>query len=325
MNEFSLVPNSQFAAGSFSQIHVCVRDGVKYATKIYDKNCLKRKSNRLKRADAATAVKNELATLQFLKESGCPGVLCHEDILETEEELMIVFKMCRPILIPQPGAEDRFECVWAFRDARPSEDVVAGYVSDRWTGICEPSVNTYITPAGGQLPLKQVANAMRSVCSAVAAMHCLGICHRDIKVENVLQLGGQILLADFSHCVKTSESTTGGTGAYPLYSPQEARGEAFSVEMADVWQLGVLFYVFLFGCLPVDCVGVGTLLEKLRALPDDFPPPPPDRSRWDSRLVENGQWLDLLNGMLRVNECERYDLRGVRSHPFLAPECEIQT
>src|SRR5262249_21281960 len=57
----------------------------------------------------------------------------------------------------------------------------------------------------------------RAVCAGLAAMHAVGIVHRDVTPQNVLRMGdGRLMLSDFGLAIGAQESTTflGGTPRY---------------------------------------------------------------------------------------------------------------
>lgn len=82
----------------------------------------------------------------------------------------------------------------------------------------------------------------------VAYLHENGICHLDIKGQNVfLTSGGQIKIGDFSEMVKLTETNSTGTNEIreqtgtPRYmSPEMIRGgEGSKIGRAtDIWSLG---------------------------------------------------------------------------------------
>ena len=45
-----------------------------------------------------------------------------------------------------------------------------------------------------------VVNIMKQVCLGVKYLHDKSICHRDLKVENILFKGERIVIADFGSC-----------------------------------------------------------------------------------------------------------------------------
>ena len=111
-------------------------------------------------------------------------------------------------------------------------------------------------PDGTCTPLQfDVARGyMRQLLNGLQYLHNHGVCHRDIKPDNIL-LGanGVVYFSDFG--VSSFFRGAGdafvqceGTPAY--HSPEIARGEAFAGPPADVWALGVAFYCMVYGRLP---------------------------------------------------------------------------
>ena len=83
---------------------------------------------------------------------------------------------------------------------------------------------------------------MRQLLLAVAHMHARGICHRDIKPQNILLKRDEsgelsVRVADFG--------LSGFSGGTPLYNPPEALTE--SVPFAsDIYSLGITILFTLF-------------------------------------------------------------------------------
>jgi len=50
-----------------------------------------------------------------------------------------------------------------------------------------------------------IVNIMRQICLGVSHLHEKSICHRDLKVENILFRGERIVIADFGSCTRDSE------------------------------------------------------------------------------------------------------------------------
>lgn len=116
-----------------------------------------------------------------------------------------------------------------------------------------PSV-TDLLQRQGALPLKQAAEILTQVASALDYAHDRGFVHRDIKPANILLGADQTAkLTDFG-IVKAAEGTrltrTGALLGTPAYmSPEQARGAAITPS-TDIYSLGVVAYEMLSGRVP---------------------------------------------------------------------------
>lgn len=104
------------------------------------------------------------------------------------------------------------------------------------------------------------------LASAVSHMHDVGIVHRDLKAENVLLAGPQLLkIADFGFSAFTSDlASLGLSCGSPTYAAPELFAETVcNGEKADVWALGVLLVLMLSGKLPFMADSLPALREAL--------------------------------------------------------------
>ena len=84
-------------------------------------------------------------------------------------------------------------------------------------------------------------------------MHSQLICHRDLKLENILVSDRQrVKIIDFGFGIRTPEDVNlkifCGTSSY--MSPEVTRKIEYSGFKADIWALGVVLYVMLTGRFP---------------------------------------------------------------------------
>ncbi len=129
----------------------------------------------------------------------------------------------------------------------------------------------------GPLPFDKVIKYVWQLAQALNYAHARNIIHRDIKPANVLlDEDDQVSLADFSIAKLFNLSTTTLTSANqmlgtPAYmAPEQVSNHPVS-PATDVYELGVLTYQLLTGCLPFD---VSTLLALLQRIVQNNPPPP---------------------------------------------------
>ncbi|OAP64258.1 hypothetical protein AYL99_00230 [Fonsecaea erecta] len=111
--------------------------------------------------------------------------------------------------------------------------------------------------------LESLTAIFRGILAAVEHMHNRGIAHGDLKIENVLLTAdGRPKLIDFgaatfSECpteTPGSENTVnvvpGDYGTTAYMPPDVFTQLEFDKAKADVWALGVLFYVMITGSIP---------------------------------------------------------------------------
>ncbi len=102
----------------------------------------------------------------------------------------------------------------------------------------------------GKLHPREALNYMAQACSALYAMHSLGIVHRDIKPDNILiAKGGTVKLMDFGLAKAednriTKSNVVMGTPCY--MAPEQALGKEVD-NRADIYALGLVLYEMLTG------------------------------------------------------------------------------
>lgn len=142
------------------------------------------------------------------------------------------------------NSEDMVKCITTFRNAKrycfvlkyAENGDLYDYISKR-TSINEDSIKIIIF----------------RVLSALAKLHDQGICHQDIKPENILLFNDEssAVLADFGSAehLKGGEKSSSILGS-PLYLSPEILTDKLHDQSADIWALGVTLYTLLSGELP---------------------------------------------------------------------------
>ncbi|MEG1270570.1 MAG: protein kinase [Ruthenibacterium sp.] len=135
-----------------------------------------------------------------------------------------------------------------------------------------PQLPTDTAPAHAEVVLSDI----HQLCDALAALHALGIVHRDVKPENILKTSdGTLYLVDFDAArqykayVDNDTCLMGTTG----YAAPEQFGILQTDRRADIFALGVTLNVLLTGCHPSQLLCKGPLrkiiLRCTRIDPDD--------------------------------------------------------
>lgn len=116
----------------------------------------------------------------------------------------------------------------------------------------------------GSLGAREAALIGIDLCRALAAVHRIGVVHRDVKAQNAMRAaGGRIVLMDFGTGIEVSqggEARRDGMTGTPFYmAPEVLRGEP-ATPRSDIYSLGVLLYRLVTAAFPVE----GSSLEELR-------------------------------------------------------------
>ncbi len=104
----------------------------------------------------------------------------------------------------------------------------------------------------GRFGLSEARNITLQLCRALWVLHSVGAVHRDVKPENIMIRGDQVVLIDFdaSRMMKNEIDrdtvVLGTTG----YAAPEQYGIAQTDDRADIYSVGVLLNIMLTGKHP---------------------------------------------------------------------------
>lgn len=101
----------------------------------------------------------------------------------------------------------------------------------------------------GRFTIKEARDILVDACKGVWALHSLGIVHRDIKPDNIILCGEDVVLIDFNASriskpkMSVDTQLLGTTG----FAAPEQFGITQTDARADIYALGVLFNIMLTG------------------------------------------------------------------------------
>jgi len=135
--------------------------------------------------------------------------------------------------------------------------------------------------ARGAMSAAEAALVGQDLCRALAAVHGVGLLHRDVKTANVMrELGGRTVLMDFGvgSYRRRRERKLAGT---PHYVAPEVCAGSPATGLSDIYSLGVLLFRLVTGAYPRKVESFGDLLGpqgraphiSLRDLRPDLPEP----------------------------------------------------
>ena len=181
----------------------------------------------------------------------------------------------------------------------------------------------------GPMPEPECRFYFRQIVQAVGYCHTQGICHRDLKLENVLLMpdNATVKVTDFGmgkNYLMHSGCKTAEVGSCAYMSPEvwAGRGE-YQPSPADVWSLGVMLYVMSLCAYPFGCLDrrSGDLYQQEQRIRqnvlgadaitsrEDFFGEPPGRL--------SAPLQDLIRAMLVVDPTRRLTIDAISSHPWL--------
>jgi len=172
---------------------------------------------------------------------------------------------------------------------------LANYVQMR--ALSEPSARFYVP---------QLLKGLR-YC------HRQGVCHRDLKLENLLlHNDGQLKIADFGHAGIFQKGwdmfSTGLVGSLHHLAPEQIQGHAYRGEKLDIWGVGIILYRLLTGKPPFLA---DTPQAFMKAIVDaDITIP--------ARLSDNAK--DLIRMILQADPENRPSIKKILKHPWFDAE-----
>ncbi|RWS25908.1 protein kinase-like protein 6 [Leptotrombidium deliense] len=176
--------------------------------------------------------------------------------------------------------------------------------------------------SGNGLKETEAKYIFRQICSAIAYCHSLRIVHRDLKPENILiatqlednsqQSNGKfpmVKLIDFGFSNQWDEGeklrTSCGSLAYS--APEILLGDHYDGDKVDIWGLGCILYILLYGSNPFMQINDSETL--IRILDCTFSTPP--------RPSVSESSITLIKSLLKRDPNSRLTIHQILQHHWL--------
>lgn len=160
-------------------------------------------------------------------------------------------------------------------------------------------------------PIARVA--VYNLLNAVLYLHSLGIVHRDLKPENILCLDAEddtnLIIADFglSQFVGPNEVMQNACGTVNYVAPEVLKMHGYGKNV-DVWSIGMIAYVLLYGALPFYNADRNQTMSNILHQELTF--------RANSPVSREAQ--DFLKQILVKDPAKRLTVERALRHPWLA-------
>lgn len=160
------------------------------------------------------------------------------------------------------------------------------------------------------LDVDEASALFSQLISGLSHCHEHNICHRDIKLENLLLSSDlqTLKIADFglSSVVWKSKYFDSPCGSIHYSSPEIlTSGNHYNGFKADIWACGVVLYTMLTGHFPFSGESVREIAESIKL----SNAPLPRHIPWDVK--------DLIRGMLHCDYNRRFSMSKIQNHAWM--------
>lgn len=159
---------------------------------------------------------------------------------------------------------------------------------------------------------KTVKIISRKLLNIINYLHNNDVCHRDIKMENIIVGKDEIYLIDFGYATDKFVVFDEYCGSVNYCSPQILTHSKYDPKKNDVWSFGVLLYYLVFGDFPYDYdkyidevnSGSSSVFKYTLTFPND--------------VDVSNELINLFENVLRPNEDMRWSVSDILNCEWFA-------
>jgi serine/threonine protein kinase/tetratricopeptide (TPR) repeat protein len=208
--------------------------------------------------ESGTILAGRYEILEMLGEGGMGAVYKARD---RELTRTVALKVIRPDLVRNPAVIERFKQELRLSHQVTHKNVIRIYDLGEGEGVkfitmeyIEGKDLRSLIREKKKFTPDETVNVLHQVCEAVDAAHSVGVIHRDLKPQNIMQDGsGRVLVMDFglARTLQGDGMTQTGAlvGTVEYMSPEQALGKQLD-QRSDIFALGLIFYELLTGNKP---------------------------------------------------------------------------
>ncbi|KAF0719719.1 Aste57867_841 [Aphanomyces stellatus] len=290
VNEYYMLEN--LGKGAFAKVKLCERrvessQPRPFAAKIMSKSALWKMK-------------------EYVREGGTMRAVTALDKAEAEIEIMSTLYHRNVVLLFEVINDPESDKIY----------LILEYMSKGPCMVYDAETKHFKSPITGSVLMEELAKKhVRDIVQGVIYLHGRGVCHRDIKPDNILlNADGRCHLSDFGCAQSCHAAITDTLGTFQFFAPECCSGEPFDPFLADAWAIGVTVYVFLFGVLPFDAPTTKELFEDILEKPVEYPA--------DAAASLSPMCMDFLEFALQKDPKYRTSVPHMDLHPWLAPDAE---
>lgn len=183
--------------------------------------------------------------------------------------------------------------------------------------LCEDGdLHSYLSAecADNTVSENESLHVMRQILLGVQFLHRLGVAHRDLSLENILLSDGVCKVSDFGLSIDAHQECSGWVGKEYYMAPEVvAREGTYDPVKADVWSLGVIWFVLLTGS---PLVAIASPNEKLLDAIAQSGVGVVFRA-WGIEERVSPEVTALLSRMLQVDPSVRASVADILAHPLM--------